>query len=160
MNRRSVMLLLTALLSAAVPAAAVQTKNLHVGTWTLDPAASKGGSQPATAASLVIADLGEGRVRVQVHETLEGRPESTWSFEFGAIGRESPVVGVPDIDSVLTTATGERTSSGVFKKAGQIITEVQTEVSEDGRQLTVTSKARRPDGTSGTTTSVYRRQPS
>jgi len=133
-----------------------QTPNPFVGTWKFDPAASTSSGPKPKAATITISDAGSGRVRVDVNEQYEGQPASAWSF-VAAEGQETAVTGLPAMDKTTNTRTSERVSTGTFKKAGKVLSEYTSEVSADGKRLTIKSKGLGPDGKPTSSTAIYHR---
>jgi hypothetical protein len=148
------------LVLSTVAAGAQQRGNAYVGTWRLDvPATTSTGKKPISG-MLTISEVGDGRLRVHVQELLDGSHENVWSFSFGKVGKRTPVRGVADIDTVVTTAAGKRAGRCLFKKGDTLVTEVATEVDPDARVLTITTKTLQSAGEPLLTRYVYRRHTS
>lgn len=154
MHRRSALLAAAAVMFAAV--AFAQAPNPFVGTWKFDPAASTGTGPKPTSATITISDAGNGQVRVEVNEQYEGQPAAAWSF-VAAEGQETDVSGLPAMDKATSTRKSERVSTGTFKKAGKVVSEYSSEVSADGKRLTITSKGLGPDGKPTSSKAIYHR---
>jgi len=148
------------LVLSTVAAGAQQRENAYVGTWRLDvPATTSTGKKPI-AGMLTISEVGDGRLRVHVQELLDGSHENIWSFSFGRVGKQTRVRGVPDIDTVVTTAAGKRAGRCLFKKGDALVTEVATEVDPDATVLTITTKTLQSAGEPLLIRYVYRRHTS
>ncbi|AMY11862.1 hypothetical protein LuPra_05129 [Luteitalea pratensis] len=158
MNRRRVCTVLLALLAQELVAA--QIADPLVGVWVLDVSASTSTGGMPSASTLTITPSGSETLRFEIRDTFDGRPQQPWGFVAGRSGSETPVTPATFIDSVATTRRQRRSSALILKKGGVAVSEMSTEVSEDGLTLVVTSKATAPNGDTVSGTSVYRRQPS
>ena len=158
MNRRLVCTVLLTLLAQVLVAA--QIADPLVGVWVLDVSASTSTGGMPSASTLTITPSGSETLRFEIRDTFDGRAQQPWGFVAGRAGSETPVTPATFIDSVATTRRQERSSALILKKGGVAVSEMSTEVSEDGLTLVVTSKATAPNGDTVSGTSVYRRQPS
>jgi hypothetical protein len=157
---RSALQIWVALVLSTVVAGASQRENAYVGTWRLDVAATTSTGKKPIAGMLTISEVGDGRLRVHVQELLDASRESVWSFSFGKVGKRTPVRGVPEFDTVVTTAAGKRAGRCLFKKGETLVTEVATEVDPDATVLTITTKTLHSAGEPLLTRYVYRRHTS
>ena len=154
MHRRHAVVVLIALLLPRLVAA--QASPL-VGVWILDvPASSSTGGMP-DASTLTISESTPGTLKFEIQDTFDGRPQPPYAFLSGPAGSEVAVSPATFIDSVATTRREQRFSSLVLKKAGTVVSEMSTELSDDGSTLTVKSKATAPNGDTVSGTSLYRR---
>ena len=158
MNRRCAMTLVMAVATQVVVAA--QTTDSLVGKWAFDVSASTSTGGKPSASTLTISEVAPQTLKFEIRDTFDGRVQEPWGFLAGPEGTEQAVSPASFIDTVATTRRRGRSSSLVLKKGGTVVSEMTTEVSEDGLTLTVTSKASAPNGDSVTGTSIYRRLPS
>lgn len=154
MIRRHAVATLFAFLTAAT--AGAQTPQL-TGVWTLDVSASSSTGGMPGASTLTITEASPGTLKFEIQDTFDGRTQPPYAFLSGPAGSELPVIPATFIDSVTTTRRDTRTSALVLKKGGAVVSEMSTELSEDGLTLTVKSKATAPNGDTVSGTSVYRR---
>ena len=158
MNRRRAMTLVLAVVAQVLVAA--QTTDPLVGKWALDVSASTSTGGKPTASTLTISEAAPQTLRFEIRDTFDGRVQEPWGFLAGPEGTERAVSPASFIDTVATTRRRGRSSSLVLKKGGAVVSDMTTDVSDDGSTLTVTSKASAPNGDSVTGTSIYRRLPS
>jgi hypothetical protein len=137
-----------------------QTAAGMAGVWKLDINASNSTGGMPTASTLTISESPGGVLRYEIRDVFDGRAQAPWAFEAGPESDERPVVPASFIDSVQTTHRRGRTSTLLLKKGATVVSEMTTELSEDGATLTVKSKATSPNGDTVTGTSIYRREPS
>jgi len=158
MNQRRVCTVLLTLLVQVLVAA--QTADPLVGVWILDVSASTSTGGMPSASTLTITPSGSETLRFEIRDTVDGRAQQPWGFAAGRSGSETPVSPATFIDSVATIQRQQRSIVLVLKKGGVAVSEMSTEVSENGQRLVVTSKATASNGDTVSGTSVYRRQPS
>jgi len=73
-------------------------------------------------------------------------------------GKDHPIAGNPDADSVSAKAIDSHTSDFTLKKDGKVVATVHRVVSADGKTLTVNNKGTHADGKSYDDTLVFDRQ--
>jgi hypothetical protein len=112
-----------------------------IGTWTLNVAKSTFDPGPAAKAGVVrferagqglhvVADLTDANSNV-------AHTEYTANFD----GRDYPIKGVPDVDTVMLKRISINSSERIDKKGGMIIQRFTRTVSPDGKTMTVTQKS-------------------
>ena len=115
-----------------------------VGSWVLDPAASKGSipQMMPTGGTLEIAGAGEGKFTSTSAMTAggaSGRSEITYAVD----GKDYAVTATPAQPGVALTQSFERVSDSSYKSSvkmnGQLIATATTDVSGDGNTLTQTT---------------------
>ena len=134
-----------------------QTGTSWTGTWTLDVMASHSTGGKPTASTLTISESAPGVLRYEIRDTFDGSPQAPWAFQAGPEGSETPVVPATFIDRIQTTRRDGRMSSLLLKRGSVVVSEMHMELSEDGRTLTVKSKATAPNGDTVSGTSIYHR---
>ena len=145
-------------LCALLPVAlAAQAPDPMVGTWKLDVAKStyKPGPPPKSATVTISPAAGKG-LKVSVDAALA---EGPLKFEYsnGRDGKDSPVTGHPQYDSVNVTQVSPTEGSIDYKKAGKTVVKAKTELSKDGKTMTVTSTGTDAKGTPIHNVAVYTR---
>ena len=129
----------------------------QVGAWKLDVAKSKYSPGPApTSGSTTIEVAGEG-VKVVVDQVFADGPRH-WSFTANYDGKDSPVTGNPEMDTVARTRVNARTVKTVSKKGGKVMTTQTSAVSSDGKTRTVTTTGVNSKGEKVHNVAVYTKQ--
>src|SRR5262249_27063155 len=111
----------------------------QAGTWKLNPAKSKGTTDHPVAKSLTvtIADQEGGIVLDAVGENGKGDPIKVhYSAKFD--GKDYPVTGAPDYDTVSLKRVDADTMESTNKKNGQVVSTIRSVVSKDGKNRTST----------------------
>ena len=111
-----------------------------IGTWKLNLAKSKfSGSSPSKSDTMKYEPYGAGGMK-QTREilTAEGK---TLREEFSANydGKDYPITGTPNVDTVSLKRIDSYTTVTTNKKAGKITTTIRSVVSRDGKTLTTTT---------------------
>lgn len=129
-----------------------------VGTWKLNVAKSKySPGPPPKSATVTYEASGEGIRRTGQTVNADGQ---TTSFEYTAQydGKDYPVKGNPNADSISLKRVNDRTVEGTLKKEGKVTTNVRRVVSADGKTLTITVKGKNAQGQNVNNVSVYEKQ--
>ena len=136
-----------------------QTQPSFVGTWKLNLAKSKyeGTSAPKSLTRTVTAE-GQGLKYSFEGEAADGSKIS-WGFTTNLDGKDSAItgVGMPGADAVALERPTAHKITGVMKKGGTKIGTVWTDISSDGKTVTVSTKAK-IDGKEVKTKQVYEKQ--
>jgi hypothetical protein len=129
----------------------------NVGTWKLNLAKSKySAGQPPKSATVVVAAAGQG-IKVSADTVLaDGSPRKI-SYTASYDGKDSPVTGTPDYDSVAITRSGN-TIDGTRKKGGKTVQTFKTVVSADGKTRTTTTTGTNAAGEKVDNAQVYDKQ--
>jgi hypothetical protein len=133
--------LLTLALSIVPALAAAQLVDPLVGTWTLNVAKSKfDPGPPAKAGTVRFERAGQGlRTIADLTDAHNVTAHTEYTANFD--GRDYPVKGVPDVDTVTLRRLSVSSSERIDKKGGKVIQTFTRSVSPDGRTLTVTQKS-------------------
>jgi hypothetical protein len=111
-----------------------------VGTWTLNPARSKFSPGPAPKAITVTYEqTSKGLHVVSEVTTTDGataRSEYTAAYD----GKDYPISGVPEVETVQLRQINALTSERIDKKAGQRVQSYTRQVYADGKTMVVTQK--------------------
>lgn len=129
-----------------------------IGTWKLNLAKSKYSPGPAPKSLTVTHEaVGQG-VKVTVKGTdAEGKPvdfQLTANFD----GKDYPVTGVPDFDTVAQKRINANTVEFTRKKAGKVVSTATRVVSKDGKTSTLTDKGVNAKGEKFSNTAVFDKQ--
>jgi hypothetical protein len=125
--------------SIAGSIAAAQTADPIIGTWKLNVAKSKYDPGPApksATATFTVAGKGVKFVLEGVTGTGE---KAQWSYTANEDGKDYPMTGNPDADTISLKRIDARTVETTNKKAGKVTTTNRRTVSADGKTLTVTT---------------------
>jgi hypothetical protein len=114
-----------------------QTPDPFVGTWVLNVAKSTfEPGPPLKSETTKITDAGNGAFH-QVVDYVDGDGTATHlEFTSALDGKEVPVTGGSDADTVTVTRPHPRTVRYVFKKAGKWTESGRFMVSKDGKTMT------------------------
>ena len=135
----------TAVLTVATaPTAYAQATEPMVGNWAFDPAKSTSAGPMPKKRNVTITQKGVD-VTVMVDEVAADGVTLKWSFTTKRDGKPVPVTGWPAADTAASTLTG-RTGKTIYSKGGKPVMESNTEVSADGKVLTIKGTRVGPDG--------------
>ncbi len=132
--------------------------NPFVGTWKLDVAKWTGTPGPAPKAVTVKVEAAAKAFKTTVTGTgADGKPISM-SYTAAYDGKDTPVAGSPDYDTINSKMLDANTRHSVRKKAGKEVLTVHSVMSKDGKQYTATTTGVNAKGEKVNTTAVYDRQ--
>ena len=145
-------------LSSFLIGAAFAQSDPQVGTWKLNLAKSKYSPGPGPkSATTKIEAVGAG-TKVSVDQALADGTARHWEFTANYDGKDSPVTGNPDADTVARTRLDANTVQTVSKKGGKVTTTQTSAVSSDGKTRTVTTKGVNASGQQVNNVAVYEKQ--
>jgi hypothetical protein len=127
------------------------------GTWKLAVAKSKFSGTAAKSLTAVYADSAGGATLDQTMVSAEGK-ELSMHVTLKYDGKDHPITGNPDADSVSGKAIDVHASEFTLKKGGKVVGTSHYVVSRDGKTLTVNKKGTHADGKSYDDTLVFDRQ--
>jgi hypothetical protein len=130
--------LLTAALALPGVATAADAPSPFVGTWVLDVAKSKFDPPPGLKSETVsVTDAGGGAIHTTIDYVEGDASASKAHFEFTTAldGKEVPVSGGAEADSVVATLVKPRMAKYVFKKGGKWVETVTATVSTSGNKF-------------------------
>ena len=104
------------------------------GTWKLDPAKS---TPPEPKSDIAVVDVDDNGIRFSEDVVDDKGQPLKISYEAKFDGKDYPVTGVPDTDSVSYRRVNAYTLQGKLKKGGKMIAEFTVVVSKDGKITTV-----------------------
>jgi hypothetical protein len=131
--------------------------DLNMGTWKLNEAKSK--LAPGTPKNTTIAYAAAGdTVKVTVDGVDgEGKPaHNEWTGQFD--GKEYPVTGDPNSDTLSYKRIDDRTLEFTGKKGGKLTVTGRVVVAADGKSRSVTAKATDAKGNIISSTTFYDKQ--
>ncbi len=140
-----------------VGAALAQT-DPQVGVWKLNVEKSKFSPGPALkSATTTIVAVGVGTKVVVDQVTADGSTRH-WEFTANYDGKDTPMTGNPEADTVARTILSANTVQTVSKKAGKVVATQTSVVSSDGKTRTVTTKGVNASGQPVNNVAVYEKQ--
>ena len=150
-------LALCALFALSSVAIAADTPDPVVGTWKLDTAKSKANVPMLKSETRTYAATADGVALTYTRVNAEGK-ESTVKTTFKYDGKDYPVTGSPDFDSLSAKRVDANTIDSTQKRMGKEVGTTKRTVSADGKSLTLVSKLTTAKGDEVNTTYVYDRQ--
>lgn len=147
--------LLLMALALNVSAAAADQQS---GTWKMNPAKSKYSPGPAPKSITVKVDSDADNIKLSSDGIdAAGNPthvEYTAKYD----GKDYPITGVPNADTVALKRIDARTTESTVKKAGQVVMSVTSVVSKNGKTRTSTFKGKDAQGQDVNNVVVYDKQ--
>jgi hypothetical protein len=141
---------------AAVSAAAAP--DAVIGTWTLNVAKSKFSPGPApTSQTRTYAVSAQGTALTFSGVAADGSPvsgQSTFNYD----GKDYPITGSPDYDTLSLKRINGSTVKGVLKLSGKVVGSATRSISAHGKILTLTSKGTDAKGKAYHNVAVFDKQ--
>jgi hypothetical protein len=129
-----------------------------VGTWQLNPAKSKFLAGPAlTSQTRTYSQTGDKITLVMTTVGADGK-EVTSHTTYQLNGKDFPVTGTPDYDSLSAKRVDSNTAEFVLKKAGKEIGNTSRTLSKDGKTLTAKTKVTNASGEKSQSVLVFDRK--
>jgi hypothetical protein len=149
---------LVALLFVAASVAIGAQASQLAGTWKMNLAKTKYTPGPTPQSETVTYESsGQGVAYTVKGVDTYGEPTTSR----GTIvydGKDYPVTGSPDYDTVATKRVDDFTGETTRRKAGKVVQTVTRVVSKDGKTLTLTTKGVNADGKTINNVAVYDKQ--
>ncbi len=148
MKRLMFVITLAALFALAVPARQASAQNADPlnGTWHLNLDKSKFRSGPAPKSQTRTYEVSGDSVKQSVDGVdSQGKPVHT-SFSAKYDGKDHPVTGNPDADTIAVTRTGPNSARATMKKGGKVVQQTRRTVSKDGKSLTLATRGTNAKG--------------
>ena len=141
-----------------VASAAFAQSDPQVGVWKLNLAKSKYSPGPAPKSGTTMIEAAGAGAKVTVDQELADGTKRHWTFTANYDGKDSPVTGNPEADTVARTRINATTVQTVSKKGGKVTTTQTSAVSSDGKTRTVTTKGVNAAGQQVSNVAVYEKQ--
>jgi hypothetical protein len=139
------------------PALNAQADRL-TGTWVLNVAKSRYEPGPAPKQQVSVYEaVGQG-VKVTVTGTRADGKKTAYSFTANFDGKDVPVTGNPEWDTVAVRSTGTDTLEFTRKKGGKVVQTATLVLAKDGKSRTVTTTGVNANGEKINNVAVYERQ--
>ena len=145
-------------LSAFLAGPALAQTDSQVGVWKLNVAKSRYSPGPAVKSGTTTIEAAGAGTRVVVDQTLGDGAVRHWEFTANYDGKDVPVTGNPDVDTVSRKRINASTVQTVNKKGGKVTTTQTSVVSKDGKTRTVTTRGVNAKGEKVNNVAVYERQ--
>jgi hypothetical protein len=146
MDRRTVVILAGFVIAVVAGASAQVPKGLE-GTWKLNAAKSKfSPGPPPKSMTVTYSAVGADGMKIVVDVTPATGAPQHWEMSPTNDGKESPVKGNPNADTVSVKMVDKLTSESTFRKGGKVTATNTRTLSADGKTLTVTSKGVTEEG--------------
>jgi hypothetical protein len=132
--------------------------NPAVGTWQLNLAKSKFHPGPAPKSDTrTYTESADGITMTWKSVAANGK-EITVQSTFKTDGKDYPVTGSPNFDTLTLKQVDSNTVHSIQKKGGKVIGESTRSISKDGKELTLASKGTGADGVAYDNVMVYDRK--
>lgn len=129
--------------------------NPAVGTWQLNLAKSKFSPGPAPKSETrTYTESADGLTMTWTGVTANGKAMTVKST-FKADGKDYPVTGSPNFDTLTLNQVDSLTVHSIQKKGGKVVGESTRTISKDGKVLTLASKGTGADGAAYDNVMVY-----
>jgi hypothetical protein len=117
------------------------------GTWKLNSAKSKFSPGPAPKSmSVTYTPAGDNGMKIVVDVVPAEGAAQHWEMTAHYDGKENPVMGNPDADSVSLKLINAHTGESTMKKDGKVTAVNTRTLSADGKTLTIVSKGTNAQG--------------
>jgi hypothetical protein len=118
-----------------------------LGTWKLNAAKSTFSPGPAPKSmSVTYSAVAPDGMKIAVEVVPATGPAEHWEMSGQYDGKDYPIKGNPNADTVSFNKVDDLTSESTFKKAGKVTATNVRKLSADGKTLTVTSTGTTADG--------------
>jgi hypothetical protein len=128
-----------------------------IGTWHINLAKSKFSPGPAPKSDVRTYTSGADGTTMTWKSTSASGKGMTVTSTFRTDGKDYPVTGTPNFDTLTLKQVDPNTVDSVQKKGGKVIGESKRSVSKDGKELTLKSKGMGADGVPYDNVMVYDR---
>jgi len=149
----------TLVASAFASTAFAQMPKGMAGTWKLNAAKSTYSPGPAPKSMTIVYTPAGDAMTITVDVVPGTGAPQKWEMTAAYDGKEHPVTGNPDADSISMKRVNDTTGESTFKKGGKVMAVNTRVLSADGKSLTITSKGTTSDGKPRHDVAVYDKQP-
>jgi hypothetical protein len=148
----------TVVLATLALSVAARAGDQHSGTWKMNPAKSTYNPGPAAKSATLRVDSDENDFKINSEGT--GGDGNPTHVEFSAKfdGKDYPVTGLPNADTVSVKRIDSNTVETKMKNAGQVVMTVRSTVSKDGKTRTSVFKGKDAQGRDVNNVVVYDKQ--
>lgn len=146
-----------ALLGTLFVGASAFAADAVVGSWKLNVAMSKFSGPAPMSGTRVYMESADGTALDQKMVGADGK-EMSMHTTIKYDGKDHPVTGNPDADTVAGKVIDAHTTHFTMKKGGKAVGTVHRVVAMDGKTLTVNNKGKHADGKAYNDTLVFDKQ--
>lgn len=139
-------LLILFLAASGVAIAADPASDPVIGTWRLNAAKSTFTAGPPMKSQTRTYSQSGQRLSVVIKTTSADGKETTSETMYQFDGKDYPITGSPDYDSISGQRIDSQTAKFTFKRAGKVVGTTTRTVSKDGKTLTSKMKVTNPSG--------------
>ena len=158
-NVRSILVAASCLaLSCLLSAPAFAQTDSQVGLWKLNVAKSKWDPGPAQKSGTTKIEAAGKGTKVTVDQVMADGSARHWTVTADYDGKDAPVTGNPEADTVARTRVDANTVKTVSKKGGKVTVTQTSAVSADGKTRTVTTTGVNAAGQKVHNVAVYDKQ--
>jgi hypothetical protein len=158
MSKLLVCALMTMIAAASGPNAVAAESDPVVGSWQLNASKSTFSAGPAVKnQTRTYSQTGDKLTLVMTTVGADGK-EVTSHTTYQLNGKDFPVTGAPDYDSISAKRIDNNTAEFVLKKGGKEIGTTNRTVSKDGKTLTTKSKITTASGEKTESVMVFDRK--
>jgi hypothetical protein len=125
------------------------------GTWKLDAAKSKFTPGPAPKSMTVTYTPAGDSMKIVVDMVPGDGPAQHWEMSGTYDGKDYPVTGNPNADTISMKRIDDTHGESTFKKGGKVTSVNTRTLSADGKTLTIVSKGTTVDGKPRMDTQVF-----
>jgi hypothetical protein len=154
---KTIVALVVGVVALSSPAVQAQTDAL-IGTWVLNVEKSRYSPGPPPKQQVSVYEAVGGGVKVSVTGTSAEGKKTAYSFTANVDGKDVPVTGNPDWDTVALRQTGPQTMEFTRKKSGKVVQTATMVIATDGKSRTVTTTGVNAKGVKINNVAVYERQ--
>jgi hypothetical protein len=129
------------------------------GTWKLNAAKSTYSPGPAPKSMTIVYTPAGDAMTITVDVVPGTGAPQKWEMTAAYDGKDHPVTGNPDADTISMKRVNDTTGESTFKKGGKVMAVNTRVLSADGKTLTITSKGTTSDGKPRHDVAVYDKQP-
>ena len=129
------------------------------GTWKLNAAKSTFSPGPAPKSMTIVYTPAGDMLTIAVDVEPPTGAAQKWAMTAAYDGKDHPVTGNPDADTISMKRINETTGESTFKKGGKVMAVNTRVLSADGKTLTITTKGTTSDGKPRHDVAVYDKQP-
>lgn len=143
---------------SGVAIAAAPASDPVVGTWQLNISSSTFTPGPALKSQTrTYSQSGQSITLVMKTVGADGK-ETTAQTTYQLDGKDYPITGIPDYDSLSAQQVDSNTAKFTFKKGGKVVGTSSRTVSKDGKTLTSNIKVTTAKGEESESVTVFDKQ--
>jgi hypothetical protein len=149
--------IILAAVTATLPVSQVlaQAANPQNGTWELNLAKSKFDPGPAPKSQTRTYEVAGGAVKMSAKGVTADGKEMQMNYTGTLDGKDFPVTGNPDADTISLKQVDDSTVEATLKKAGKVASTSTRVISKDGKVMTIKTKGTNAKGEEVNNTLVF-----